>query len=105
MILYHRTPAGAAILAGGFRDGHGHFLTANEYSGVWLANTPLRAADGAPGDDLLVVEIPEAAIAEYEWIEEVPWRASETDRYREWLVPAEIVNRYPVQQVHEDIED
>jgi hypothetical protein len=95
VILYHRTPAGAAILAGGFRDGHGNYLTINEYSGVWLSNSPLDANEGATGDDLLAVEIPEEAIAEYEWVQDFP-------DYREWLVPGEIVNRYPVRQVDED---
>lgn len=58
MRLYHRTAAGEAILAEGFRNGRGHYLTSNVYEGVWLSNIPLDVNEGASGDDLLVVEIP-----------------------------------------------
>ena len=40
MLLYHTTTRDTAdlILAEGFKDGCGRYMTANEYSGVWLAN-------------------------------------------------------------------
>jgi hypothetical protein len=97
--LYHRTPAGDAILAEGFRNGRGHYLTSNIYEGVWLSNMPLSAASGAPGDDVLVVEMPEEVIAEFEWVDET------NGEYREWLVPADIVNRFPVERCDEDEAD
>ena len=65
---------------------------------MWLSNVPPDANEGASGDDLLAVEIPEEAIAEYEWVQDLPG-------YREWLVPAEIVNCYPVRRVDEDLGD
>jgi len=97
--LYHRTPAGDAILAKGFRDGRGRYMTSNIHEGVWLSNIPLSAAAGAPGDDLLAVEIPEEVIAEYEWVAETG------GTYREWLVPAAVVNRYPVERCTEEEAD
>ncbi len=96
MKLYHRTPAGHAILADGFRDGHGHYMTANVYEGVWLSDVTLGADDGAPGDDLLVVEIPEEVVAEYEWVDE------RGGPYREFLVPAEVVNKYAVERCDDE---
>ena len=41
----------------------------------------------AVGEDLLDLEIPEEIVAPFEWI-------AEDKAYREFLVPAEIVNRY-----------
>ena len=46
---------------------------------------------------MLAVDIPETMIAEYEWVED-------GKPYREWLIPAEILNRYPVTEVV-DLED
>lgn len=96
MTLYHRTPAADAILAEGFRDGFGLYLTAQLWSGVWLSDKPLDENEGAKGDDLLALDIPEDAIAEFEWVQEPSFG------YREWLVPAEVVNRYPCRLVVED---
>jgi hypothetical protein len=62
MILYHRTTAANAEQI--VRDGF-----ALEHSGVWLSNRPIN--EGAYGDVLLKVDLPEEAIADYEWIEEV----------------------------------
>ena len=87
MILYHRTTAAAAeqILRDGFRDGVGTYMATQQYSGVWLSNVPLDLGEGAEGDTLLQVELPEQAIADYEWIEE-------GKPYREWLIPAQLIN-------------
>ena len=87
MEVFHRTDAGDEILSDGFRDGHGSYMTHNEYSGVWLSNTPLDANEGAEGDQLLAVDIPEDVLTKYEWLEE-------GKQYREFLVPAEVVNSY-----------
>jgi hypothetical protein len=88
MILYHRTTAVIAnkILRDGFRDGVGSYLTANEHSGVWLSDVPLDINEGAEGDTLLRIELPEQAIADYEWIED-------GKLYREWLIPARLINK------------
>ena len=55
------------------------------------------AVDAASdGDTLLSIDIPDNVIADYEWIEE-------EKPYREFLIPAEIVNRYGPPKV-EDVE-
>lgn len=87
MRLIHRTFAADAILAEGFRDGHGRYLTTQCLSGVWLSDRPLDIDEGADGDTLLELDIPEHEIESYEWVED-------GKGYREYLVPAEIVNRY-----------
>lgn len=89
MTVYHRTPEAAAILRDGFKDGKGYYGTSTEFQGVWFSDVPLDANQGTKGDDFLIVEIPENVFVEYEWIEE-------GKPYREALIPAEIVNRYPV---------
>ena len=88
MILYHRTDHADAILSVGFRNGEGTYMTEQVWRGVWLSDRPLDANEGAYGDAVLFVEIPEDAVAEYEWVQDIG--------YREFLVPAEVVNRYPV---------
>ena len=89
MKLFHRTvPANAEkILAEGFRDSSGGFLTAQEWSGVWLSDRPLDSNEGAKGDVLLSIEIPEQTIADYEWEEE-------GKPYREFLAPAALINSF-----------
>ena len=59
---------------------------------------PQDANDGAQGTDLLDVEIPEEDVAPHKWIEE-------GNRYREFLVPAAIVNSFPVRQFLQDDAD
>jgi len=89
MILYHRTTRenAEAIKSGGFRDTTGSYFTDREFSGVWLSNVPLDLNDGAAGDVLfeITLELPDTAIAEYEWVEE-------GKPYREWLMPAALLN-------------
>ncbi|MFP5365143.1 MAG: hypothetical protein ACLGI5_20735 [Thermoleophilia bacterium] len=95
-VAYHRTSAEAAaeILRGGFRDTEGTWATGNLHRGVWVTlERPWDlAVSGAPSAEtelaLIVIEIPEAEIIDYEWIEE-------GKGYREALVPAEILNRWP----------
>ncbi len=113
MLLYHTTFAADAILAEGFRDGEGHYLTHQIHRGVWLADRPVDANEGAPGDTVLVIEIPEEVMAPYEWMTE--WRPLDEEEvtpelalacrelaYREFLVPAEVVNRYGPPQKYVD---
>ena len=89
MKAYHRTSAWQQILDSGFEDNTGHFGTRNTYTGVWLSDVPLDANEGAIGDGLLRVELPDDVFGKYEWVEE--WRS-----FREALIPAGIVNEYPV---------
>jgi hypothetical protein len=96
MLCYHRTAAANEIVAHGFRDGAGYYLTNTIHEGVWLADRPLNDDEGAKGDDLLGVVIPDELLAQYEWVEE-------TKPYREFLVPAAVVNEYgPPRFVDED---
>jgi hypothetical protein len=85
--LYHRTYDAVAeiILRDGFRDGAGTYMTTEEHSGVWLSNVPLDGNEGAKGDALLRLELPEKDITDFEWIED-------GKPYREWLIPAALVN-------------
>lgn len=87
MLLYHRTNQAQAILPEGFRDTTGYYMTHKLWSGVWLSDQPLDENEGADGDTLLAVEIPEEVVLSYE-------RQEEGKPYREVLVPAESVNRY-----------
>lgn len=47
MRLYHRTFQADSVLAGGFRDARGSYLTAHIYEGVWLSDVPLDENEGA----------------------------------------------------------
>jgi hypothetical protein len=89
LLLYHRTRAATAanILAEGFRDGTGKYLTDQQWSGVWLSNEPLDENEGAVGDTLLEVKLRGTweVLSAYEWIEE-------GKGYREWLIPAAKLN-------------
>jgi hypothetical protein len=90
MILFHRTSKLAAdgILANGFRDGEGTYLTTNAYRGVWLSAVPLDENEGAVGDVLLEVDLnlTDTELREWEWEEALK-------PYREFLIPAKIVNK------------
>lgn len=74
------------ILAAGFKDGTGRYLTDHKFTGVWLADRPLDENEGCKGSTVLAVSgLDQSDIADYEWIEE-------GRGYREWLVPAAMLN-------------
>jgi hypothetical protein len=89
MRFYHRTTKknAEAILASGFRDGVGNYLAQHIWSGVWLSDVPLDVNEGADGDTLLevTVDLGKDVLDGYEWVEE-------GKGYREWLVPADVLN-------------
>jgi len=98
--FYHRTSAAKEILEEGFRDREALYgvIGANRtFRGVWLSDRPLDAADCIDGDTLLKIDISEDLLVDYEWIEE-------GTHYREWLVPAELVNAFGPPAVCEDDE-
>jgi hypothetical protein len=114
MLFYHRTPHTEAILSQGFRDGTGYYMTSVKHTGVWLSNIPLDCNEGAKGETVLAIEIPEEALLPYEWIEDEDWVEDETapeggrwvqsenwKPYREFLAPAELVNRYGLPRIHD----
>jgi hypothetical protein len=90
MKLYHLTSAAAAqmIVTSGFRNATAHYLTAELHSGVWLSDIPLDNQEGADGDTLLEVDIGDLDLRPYEWIEQ--GRIG----FREWLVPAQVLNQH-----------
>jgi len=87
MKLYHRTYHARKILTQGFRDATDYYLTTSLHTGVWFSDRPLDINEGADGDTLLTVDIPESAVADYEWIED-------EKPYREFLIPASLANQY-----------
>jgi len=96
MQVFHRTPFGPSILDDGFRDGEGTYMTGATHKGVWVSDRPLDFGQGAKGDDLLTLDIPAEVLEPFEWIEE-------EKPYREFLIPAKVVNQYgPPQPCDED---
>lgn len=89
MIYYHTTDAAETILRDGFRDATGLYLMANfTLTGVWLGNVPMTVNEGAKGDQVLRVELPDGIdLTDYEVVEEFK-------SYREWCVPAALINEH-----------
>jgi hypothetical protein len=99
MVLYHRTnpQAAEAILQQGFRDDTKNYTTEDPYSGVWLSTEPLDENSGASGDIVLEVttKMTESEIAQYEVVEE-------GKGYREFCIPAAVINRKMKIRIVED---
>src|SRR5437867_3558114 len=66
-------------------------MTERMWRGVWVsADEPLTVNEGAgTARDILVIDVPENLVAGFEWIEE-------GKPYREFLVPAVILNAHEV---------
>jgi hypothetical protein len=94
MKVYHGTAYAKQILGGGFKDAEGTWGTGRSWRGVWLSAEPASGKEGAAGPVVLALEIPEGVLAEYEWVQDVG--------YREFLVPAKVVNRFGPPEVVED---
>lgn len=98
MIAYHATFSDVAlknILEHGFQDTVGGYgVVRMQLAGVWLSDRPLMAGEGGLSgfEPLIRLEIPEDALREFELV-------NEGGTYREWFVPARVVNRYPRQFV------
>ena len=99
MRLFHITATAnaEAILKEGFRDGTGHYLTDQEWTGVWVSTEPFDGYD-ADTKTLFTIEIPEDVISEFEWVQ--PGM-----RLREFLVPAALLNSYGPPVVTGDYDD
>jgi hypothetical protein len=87
LTVFHRTTRAIAIqiIRTGFSDTTARYLTDREWTGVWVSDRPLDYSEGASGEALLQVEIAEDRLAGFEWVE--PEKT-----YREWLVPAAVLN-------------
>ena len=87
--LYHTTNRVAArrIMRHGFKDSTNYYMTQRMHTGAWLSSVPLNFNEDISGDVLLQVEtdLQEIELAQYEWIEE-------GKGYREWMVPAALIN-------------
>ena len=95
MNLYHRTYAAAAIIRDGFRLGEGPL---DVHRGVWVYDEPLDEQEGALGNVVLVISgVPEAAVADFEWP-----HADRARSFREFLVPAGVLNRFPIVGIYPD---
>jgi hypothetical protein len=98
MYLYHRTYSAEAIIRDGFRDGGHNLLTLDVHDGVWVYDEPLDEQQGALGNVVLVISgVPEAAVVEFEWS-----HAGHPQSFREFLVPADLLNRFPIVGVYPD---
>ena len=100
-ILYHVTSAAAAttILRSGFFDGEGSYGTEIELRGVFLSNRALDTNEGVgPSSDVvLAVTFASTALSdldEYELVED-------GKSYREWCIPASVVQRRTIVQIAE----
>ena len=97
--FYHRTSTENAvkILATGFVDGRGNYLTDQMWEGVWVSDRPLDCNEEAHGEALLriTVQIPISDLDDYGWREE-------GKIYREWRIPAALLNRIATVELVED---
>jgi hypothetical protein len=84
------------IIANGFRDGEGSYLTQRLHTGVWVSDRPLDENEGACGNALIRVELAknECEIASFEWIED-------EKPYREWLMLASLINEFGKLEIQE----
>jgi hypothetical protein len=90
MTFYHRTHNADAILPDGFRDKEDSYMLEDfTLRGVFLSDKPLDGNEGAWGDKLLEVTLPDECcdFSYYELVEE-------GKPYREWCIPAEIIKRH-----------
>jgi hypothetical protein len=87
MKLYHPTKHSSEILRDGFGERSGAYLTETDHSGVWLFDRPVNAHIGDDDSDVMLeLEIPESVVVPFEWVTGLP--------YREFLMPAALVNLY-----------
>jgi hypothetical protein len=110
--VYQRTPIADQILANGFTDARNRYGFGIELMGVWMSDTPLTSSQGATGAIVLAVDIPDAVLAKYEACEgevlteggdrnnDADWIPTDKKPYREFLVPAAVVNQYGPPRIH-----
>jgi hypothetical protein len=74
-------------VAEGFRDSVGSYMTATRHRGVWVSDEPLDANEGAKGDTLISVSLPDGLLELCEWVQTPSFGC------REALIPARVLNR------------
>ena len=67
-------------------------LASPAHHGVWVSDSPLTADSGYSDPVVFEIDIPMDVISDLEWIED-------SKNYREWLVPASVLNKYPRRRV------
>ena len=88
MLVYHRTHHADTIERDGFRDGYYVMPGIGELRGVFVsAPWPLNENEGADGDIVLELDMPEPLFLEYEHVEE-------GKTYREAMIPAAALNKH-----------
>jgi hypothetical protein len=88
MLVYHRTCHADTIEREGFRDGSYVMPGLGELRGVFVsAPWPLDENEGADGDVVIEIDVPEALFAEYEHVED-------GKTYREAMIPAADLNEF-----------
>src|SRR5262245_28874206 len=97
MRVFHRTSAADAILRDGFYNGRGTYMINQEFEGVWVSDVPLDPNDGAFGDTVLSIEVPEDVLLPHEWVEQ-------DKTYREFLVPADVLNQCGPPKREDDVD-
>jgi hypothetical protein len=92
VLLYHTTDAAEAILRDGFRDAMGSYELATldgtpvTLTGVFLADMPVDINEGAVGDEVIEVALPDDLdLDDFELIQD-------GKPFREWCVPAGLIN-------------
>ncbi len=89
MKVYHRTSAAEAILREGFIDHSGSYMCTDMIlTGVFVSDKPLDGNEGANGEFLLAMEIPDATFDQYELVNE-----GFEGTYRESCIPAAVLNQ------------
>lgn len=96
--LFHATSdeAAAAILESGFKDSIGPCALGP--TGIFVASSPLDGWEGAKGRAVLEIVIestPEQMFYEWEVVDQFA-------ALREWIIPAEFLNRFPVRLLTAD---
>jgi hypothetical protein len=98
MRFFHRTSPDAAkkILIEGFRDSYGTYGMPMMLTGVFVSDVPLDVNEGTADGPLFEIQlaVDEADIDSYELIEE-------GKGYREWCIPAAILNTGKIRQIPE----
>lgn len=92
MLFYHATSAAAAesILSRGFRNNQiANDVAASIPEGVYFSDYPLDINSGTKGSATLVIEMPEGEIVANHELAYDNWSA-----YREFIIPADVVNSY-----------
>jgi hypothetical protein len=98
MRYFHTTDSAAVILTAGFRDATSNYLTTLTLTGVFLADGPVDVNQGASGDQVLAVDLSDdVLLGEFELVEE-------GKPYREWCVPANLINTHGTVQLLTDDE-